>query len=128
MFAVSGLDDWEFGDTLDNSRDRGWTPWGNTVFSHIAFKIKKSTKGMLHAISEKSFVPYLRPEQQDVMQTPPQDVLEDHPIVCRSFAAFPPISSMRFGLFVSLGFSYYGTDTNERGVTVWDVQSTMHDL
>lgn len=62
---------------------------------------------------------YLRPVDQDIFQTPPNDGYWNHPIASRSFAVFPPIPSVTiFGGFETIPPKEL---INPTGVTMCDL-------
>lgn len=88
----------------------------STGFSHIAFKY--TAEG-----GSGSYAAYLRPLDQDLAQTPPPDIMDDHNIASRTFATFPPVENMRVNVF-------NGSETslpvqNASGVTTRDLQSCI---
>ena len=63
----------------------------STLFAYIAFKNKRLGPLDGPLLSDPA---YLRPVDQDIKQPPPEETLDDHPIVRRTFACFPPIDAM----------------------------------
>lgn len=84
-----------------------------TVFEHVAFRTLLSDDEKPRRGGE---LPYLRPEDEDLGQTPPDENLQDHPLAARTSACFPPILGM------DLDWTEYSTRIhNPTGLVLSDV-------
>ena len=90
MYRADRLFNWNlpFVITRDSELKHGLR--SSTVFSHLAFRQKEGAYA-----EEKIFITYLRSPNHSARDTPPDDELEDHPIVSRSFAVFPPVDNVQ---------------------------------
>ena len=88
----------------------------SAIFGHIAFK-------RITGSNEERHLAYLRPLDQDLVQTLPVDTVDDHNIALRTFATFPPADNMHFDLFTASTRSL--SVRNRSGVTAYDLQACI---